>query len=210
MFQKELLTTPMNSTTNSPTEVLRIKIKDAKDIAQSMLLDDVDADFAINYAKGIIKSWDSLDKIEALSHQIEAELKRIEADLSIAGHFELSEPEDNLGSNAAPQSSNRRPIIIPVTDGMLRQNLFTLTKAVKTKRMSVGQKITLILPDETQLTSTILAPGNRLQERSLIRKFYTENSVKAGDILQLHDVDADTWRVSIDRKSQSIDDFINK
>jgi len=190
-------------------ETLRHKIFDAKDIARGMLLQDVDADIAIEYTRGILKAWDDLDKIETLSHQVETALKRIESDLSIDGYFNLSKNDEENDEIADNTSIARRPIIITITDGMLRQHLLTLTKAIKTKRMSIGQRITLLLPNEEKFSSVILAQGNRLQERSLVRKFYIENKIKSGDLLQLHDVETDTWRITIDRKNIDPNTLLN-
>jgi len=58
-----------------------------------------------------------------------------------------------------------REIAVAVTEGMINQNLLTLTEAVRRRTIAVGDKLTVETPSGDQFETTVLEAGNKLQER---------------------------------------------
>jgi len=187
----------------TPILQFRQQLTAAKKIAEDMLIQSVDSDIAVSYAREVIAGWDRLDHLERLSFKITEELAEIEDALNISGHFELSEGESDRDAirtiGTLPSGNASRALRIKVTQGMINQNLLTLTKAIRRGLMKVGEEIQIQLPPEGELLiSRVLPQGNRIQERGRIRRLYEECKVRPGDFLVLEKDEAGIWKLKIE------------
>ncbi len=88
-----------------------------------------------------------------------------------------------------------RTIVVEVTEGMIRQNLLTLTPARKKGQVRLGEKFSITLSDGKSFETDLCNPGNRLRERSIIRWFYETEKVKAGEEVALLEVERGKWKL---------------
>ena len=97
--------------------------------------------------------------------------------------------------NSEPQQAvNGRELAIEVTQGMLNQNLLTLTDHVKRGRIKTGEEMLIeTLPSEDRFRTDLMTNGNRLRERGAIARFYREVDVRAGDFVVLMEVAPGRW-----------------
>lgn len=183
----------------SPIQEVRSQLRDAKTIVEDMLTQPIEPSLAVSYARDLIEGWDRLTHLEGLCLEIENELTRLEEKLVISGHFGLEGSQPDEVPDADPSKSGKsRPLRIEVSEGMIRQNLFTLTAGVKRGLMKARQEIQIQLPNGDLLTSKIMPPGNRLQERGRIRRLYLEYSVKSGDFITLEKLESGVWKMMIE------------
>jgi len=197
----------------SPIHQFRKQLREAKTIAEDMLIQPVEPPVVVAYMKEIIEGWDRLDRLERLSGKIEEELAQIEEKLTISGHFELggtdTEEKFPLAAGLGKQTYGTRPLRIEVSEGMIRQNLLTLTNGVKRGMMKAKEEIRIQLPNGELLTSKIMPPGNRLQERGRIRRLYQECNIKPGDIILLEKIESGEWKMQIEPKRTTSDDGLS-
>lgn len=113
--------------------------------------------------------------------------KESEESLSLLGAFTDIRERDPV--------TGLRNLEIEVTEGMVNQSLLTLTEAKKRGEVQVGEKFTVHLPDGTHFTSELTEPGNKLRERSSIRRFYTSAKVADGDKVSLVEFKSGHWRL---------------
>ena len=78
---------------------------------------------------------------------------------------------------------------------MIRQNLLTLTDAVKRGAIGVGDKLTVETPNGEQFETILLETGNKLRARGKIAKFYRDFNVRAGDVVLLREITPGRWRL---------------
>ena len=167
-----------------------------------MLTQPVERDIAISYSREIVQACDSLDRLDSISLEVEKELRRLEGVLSINGHFGLNHG-GGAGDSGEPENGaaiKTRPLRIKITEGMIRQNLLTLTRAVKRGLMHVNEQVSFVFPDGEELSSKIMRPGNRLQERGRVRELYRQNNVCPGDFLVLEKTASGEWKLTIERR----------
>ena len=100
-----------------------------------------------------------------------------------------------IGNPNRDQSPALRELPVTVTGGMIRQNLLTLTDAIKRRAIGVGEKLVIETPNGEQFETILLETGNKLQERGLIGKFYRDYSVRDGDIVLLREITPGRWRL---------------
>lgn len=87
-----------------------------------------------------------------------------------------------------------RVLPIEVTEGMINQNLLTLTEHVKRGRIKVGESLTVeVFPSGARFRTELLSNGNKLQERGAIGRFYREVGVKKWDFVVLTEVSPGRW-----------------
>jgi hypothetical protein len=186
----------------SPIQELRQQLQSAKAIAEGMLTQPIEPSIAVSYARRIIAAWDGLNHVDGLCVKIETELKRLEEELTIRGHFEVASSDTvevpSTEYSKIAKTGTARPLRIEVSEGMIRQNLLTLTKGVKRGLMKVREEIQIRLPNGELLKSRIMPPGNRLQERGGIRRLYLEYNVKAGDSILLFKQESGEWKMAIE------------
>jgi hypothetical protein len=106
--------------------------------------------------------------------------------------------EDKLkGLNGTVSVTERTPareLPVEVTQGMINQNLLTLTPHVKRGRIRTGEDLTIQAhPHGERFRTQVLMNGNKLQERGAIGRFYREAGVKAGDFVVLAETGQGRW-----------------
>jgi hypothetical protein len=90
----------------------------------------------------------------------------------------------------------RRKLLIEVSQGMINQNLLLLTEPLKRGLVKTGEELTIEpLPKGDRFKSAVIQPGNRLQERGAIGKFYRDAMVNAGDYVILGEVAPGQWQL---------------
>ncbi len=77
-----------------------------------------------------------------------------------------------------------RELPVEVTTGMIRQNLLTLTKHLKQRRIRIGEELTIeAQPSGERFRTALLEKGNKLRERGAITRFYRDAGVHPGDFV---------------------------
>jgi len=106
----------------------------------------------------------------------------------------LKEIEKPTEKTSASQTLHLRELPVEVTAGMIRQNLLTLTEAVKQGKIRPAEDMIIeTLPNGERFRTDLLQNGNRLRERGAIGRFYREATVKPGDYVVLNEVSAQKW-----------------
>ncbi|MDB6059499.1 MAG: hypothetical protein JWO95_3343 [Verrucomicrobiales bacterium] len=89
-----------------------------------------------------------------------------------------------------------REIRVEVTQGMINQNLVTLTDAMNKGIVSAGEAMTIeSLPSGRKFKTDVMANGNKLRERGEIRRFYTDARVEPGDMVLLQETSPGHWKL---------------
>jgi hypothetical protein len=96
-----------------------------------------------------------------------------------------------------PQSNGRiREFAIEVSQGMINQNLLTLTEQVKRGMIRVGERLIIeTVPDGDRFETELLASSNKLRERGRIGRFYRSAGVQPGDVVVLGEVTPGLWQL---------------
>lgn len=133
----------------------------------------------------------------------ERELRELENGLSgrpvTSERTRQSEPRDAASGPLPPdeepiQGGSRNSLVIEVTQGMINQNLLTLTDHVKSGRIRVGSEMKIEARPSGELFCTdLLGDGNRLRERGAIARFYRDARVHAGDKVVLTQESPNRW-----------------
>jgi hypothetical protein len=90
----------------------------------------------------------------------------------------------------------QRELLIEVSQGMINQNLLTLTEPLKRGQIHVGEELIIeALPSGERFKTQVMTNGNKLQERGAIGKFYRAASVRAGDFVVLREVSRGSWQL---------------
>ena len=112
----------------------------------------------------------------------------------------IEEKLHSLNAPATPVTSERRldvklrELPVEVTQGMLNQNLLTLTTHVKRGRIKTGENLTIEAhPSGERLQTDLMTNGNKLRERGAIGRFYREAGVHEGDFVVLTEVTPGRW-----------------
>lgn len=129
-------------------------------------------------------------KIEQLNSNRQA-LNKIEAQLIDVLRNSLSFDSDR--SKASP--AGLRTLLIEVSQGMINQNLLTLTDAKKEGKVQIGEKFEIQLPDGETFQTELCEPGNKLRERGYIRQFYEKNKIGDRDRVKLEEIRPGSWRL---------------
>jgi len=96
----------------------------------------------------------------------------------------------------AQKSGEGREVVVEVSQGMINQNLLTLTEHVKRKRIKVGETLDIeALPSGDRFQTELLSSGNKLRERGGIAKFYRDAGVQAGDFVALSETTPGHWQL---------------
>lgn len=127
-------------------------------------------------------------------------LKEVEVKLHALGPIEevlvrIARDVVGLAPNEAISHSapGLRRITIEVSEGMLNQSLLTVTDARKLGIVSLGERLKVTLPGGVSFETEVVEPGNRLRERGLIRSFYRDQRIEAGDYVVLSEVARGEW-----------------
>ncbi len=100
-------------------------------------------------------------------------------------------------SAPTPQmSGGDRQLVIRVSEGMIKQNLLTLTEPVKSGRIADGERLAIeALPSGDHFQTELLPSGHKLRERGRIAKFYRDTGVQAGDFVVLSEITPGHWQL---------------
>jgi hypothetical protein len=130
------------------------------------------------------------EKSQLLQHH-QAALKELEEDAVDVLFNTLSFESDDV----EVAGGGLRTITVEVSQGMLNQHLLTLTDARRQRVVHLGEKFKIQLTDGTEFTTELCDPGNKLRERGLIRRFYDEAKITAGDKVILKETSKGNWRL---------------
>lgn len=97
-------------------------------------------------------------------------------------------------STASTPNGTLRELPIEVTDGMIRQNLLTLTPHIKRGKIKIGEELIIDpLPVGDRFRTDVVEKGNKLRERGKIARFYRDANVKGGDYVLLAEIKPGHW-----------------
>jgi hypothetical protein len=143
---------------------------------------------------------DDLAAIQRLSKRA-AELKELkEQAASIQQRIAslTSEPIEATPTTPAtqPKQANGagRALFVQVSDGMIRQNLLTLTPHVKRRKIGIGEQLVIeALPSGERFQTEVLDKGNKLRARGQIARFYHDAKVRPDDYVVLTETTPGKW-----------------
>ena len=92
--------------------------------------------------------------------------------------------------------SGLRLFDVSVSSGMLNQSLFTLTQARKQGLVEIGEEFEVTLPDGKVFSTTLVEPGNRFRERSMIKHFYKLTKVREDDKVRIAETAPGKWKLT--------------
>ncbi len=147
-------------------------------VAQEQMSPDADLD----YVRSLLTE---LEKMKTVRGAIAAGVEKAANVLSNS----LSYDDDS----AEVDGKGLRRIRVQVTEGMIKQSLLTLTVARKSGRVKIGESFHLTLPDGSSFTTELCNPGNKLRERSGIRRFYQVCEVREGHYVLLTETTPGRW-----------------
>jgi len=135
-----------------------------------------------------------LGRVESLIKKA-SELKAIRDQvLALESRLVALTQSPEIGSTSSRElMPSLRELPVTVTDGMIRQNLLTLTDAIKRRAIGVGDKLAVETPNGDQFETILLETGNKLRERGKIGKFYRDFNVRAGDVVLLREITPGRW-----------------
>ena len=99
------------------------------------------------------------------------------------------------GDEVESSVSGLRTLWINVTQGMLNQQLLTLTDARRQRRVEIGEKFKIRLPTGEEFETELCDPGNKLRERGMIRRFYETSNVEEGEKVILKEIEKGSWQL---------------
>lgn len=138
----------------------------------------------------------------AIVSRLSKEATELEALLKTATGISTRLAElENESVDAAPPDApsfspetNLRLLAIEITQGMINQNLLTMTPHVKKKVITVGEYLFIETdPDGDRFKTDLLENGKKLRERGAIGRFYSRASVRAGDFVELIEREPKQW-----------------
>lgn len=89
-----------------------------------------------------------------------------------------------------------RELPVEVTQGMINQNLLTLTEHVKRGRIKAGEELLVEAePSEERFRTDLVGNGNKLRERGAIARFYRDAGVRAGEMVVLTETAPQRWKL---------------
>lgn len=106
------------------------------------------------------------------------------------------------GNNGAELPSKHLPlgqreVTIHVSQGMINQNLLTLTDPIRRGQLRAEEEMTIeAQPSGEKFTSVIMTQGNKLRERGAIGRFYREAKVHDGDSVTLREIRPGHWTLA--------------
>jgi hypothetical protein len=96
-----------------------------------------------------------------------------------------------------PRREGFRTIHVKVTQGMINQNLLTLTEYVNRGVVRIGEEFTIKSDPPGEFFKTDLVQhGNKLRERGAIARFYRMAGVRAGDSIVLTEIAPRRWKLT--------------
>jgi len=136
--------------------------------------------------------WNTWERLTKLSLGLKELMDRaLPIEREYLAILNVSQP----GAHSQTQNTLRQ-LEIPVTQGMINQNLLPLTDAVKHGLLRTGESFDIeARPSGDRFQTVLLHSGNKLQERGKIGKFYRDAGVKAGDVVLLIEISPGHWQL---------------
>ncbi|MCC5836006.1 MAG: hypothetical protein JJU20_14865 [Opitutales bacterium] len=124
-----------------------------------------------------LKSRKRLEELQDALLQLETMPESVEEELAM----------DDTGDTERDRGSGLRTIRVTLTQGMINQQLLTLTAAKRRGIIQEGEKFTIVIPGEKQPIETelVLARGERLKKTAYKRYCYL-SSLSRNRIYYLH------------------------
>jgi hypothetical protein len=98
-----------------------------------------------------------------------------------------------------------RKLLIPVTAGMIRQNLLTVTQHIRRGKVKVGEEMDIeALPSGEIFRTQILEKGNKLRARGEIARIYKDENVQADNYILLTETAPGHW--TLEKAAQALSD----
>jgi len=123
-------------------------------------------------------------KIAESAEKLKQKLKDLYDNLDVL-ESELSPQPKNESKKAEFQSTGLRHFRVRVTQGMINQNLLTLTQQVKLGEIRIGEVLRVQTSEGDLFKTELLSPGNKLRERGRVREFYEKAKIRADDFIEL-------------------------
>ncbi|MGH7975435.1 MAG: hypothetical protein ACREDS_01905 [Limisphaerales bacterium] len=139
----------------------------------------------------------NLTELETLTNRA-SELKRMKEQIAAIQHRLIGFAGNNEIKIQSNGHSNlaQRELLIEVSQGMINQNLLTLTEPLKRGQVRIGEELIIeALPSGERFKTVVMTNGNKLQERGAIGKFYREAGVHAGDFVLLREISRGNWQL---------------
>lgn len=139
----------------------------------------------------------NLTELEVLTKRA-SELKQMKEQIASIQHRLIGfagDDETKIQSNGH-STLTQRELFIEVSQGMINQNLLTLTESLKRGQIRIGEELIIeALPSGERFKTVVMTNGNKLQERSAIGKFYRKAGIQAGDTVVLREVSRGSWQL---------------
>jgi hypothetical protein len=139
----------------------------------------------------------NLTELEALTKRA-SELKQMKEQIASIQHRLIGfagNDETKIQSNGYSTLAQRE-LFIEVSQGMINQNLLTLTEPLKRGQIRIGEELIIeALPSGERFKTVVMTNGNKLQERGAIGKFYRKAGVQAGDTVVLREISRGSWQL---------------
>lgn len=140
-----------------------------------------------------LKALESLTQKATELRALRDQITAIEARLR---SLENGSPGAPMGVALRLASGGGRQIRVEVTQGMINQNLVTLSDAIKRGQIKVGEVLNItVLPSQDIFVTELLEAGNKLRERGRVGKFYRDAGVHAGDVVMLREITPGRWEL---------------
>lgn len=145
----------------------------------------------------------NLAELELLTKRA-SELKQMKEQIIAIQHRLIAFADNNelkILSGGDP-SSVHRELLIEVSQGMINQNLLTLTEPLKRGQIRIGEELIIEpLPSGERFKTVVMTNGNKLQERGAIGRFYREAGIHAGDSVVLREISRGSWQLLKSQRS---------
>lgn len=136
---------------------------------------------------GLTKRASELEAMKKTLMGIEDRLKTYRASATQSAAPNPAETESN---------GDLRELPVEVSQGMINQNLLTLTEHVKRGRIKAGEELLVeAAPSEERFRTDLVGNGNKLRERGAIARFYRDAGVRAGDMIVLTETAPQRWKL---------------
>lgn len=139
----------------------------------------------------------NLAELEALTKRA-SELKQMKEQIAAIQHRLIGFAGNHEVKSAAGGHPNlpQRELRIEVSQGMINQNLLTLTEPLKRGQIRVGEELLIeAMPSGERFKTVVMNNGNKLQERGAIGRFYREAGVHADDFVLLREISRGSWQL---------------
>jgi hypothetical protein len=138
-----------------------------------------------------------LPSIQRLTRQV-AELEELKQQQAAIQQRMAKLIHDEVTASVSPMDGKAngklRELPVQVSEGMIRQNLLTLTPHVKRGRIKIGEELVIeTLPAGEVFQTVVMEKGNKLRARGAITRFYQDAKVQADDHVLLTETAPGRW-----------------